>query len=1253
MKFRRRLRWTLVVCSGVLAVVLIAVAAGRWYLRREILSQLTAFNGAPVVVDRVELGFRRQAARGIQLFEGEPEGVGEGKGEGKQPPWLTASRAELELSVWEALRGQKVPRRITVEDVNVVLQFDDRGDLLTRLPMASDGRDWKLPAGVVDAVNASVEIRQRGRRALAVRSIGLQLKQQDATLQATGRVGDLLGAEWTFGGRIDVATQRATWESATKRLRIQSNDLAQLPFVPVESLPGVSFAAVTPVAISGRFAPGDDLHYQMELAPESFSVDVARADLRLTNGRGKIVAEDGVLSLTELQGDVFGGRVAIDGNFDFREMPGHGGARIGVENLGLERLPESWKFPTQAGGTFSGQGDFTLHITESGPRLEGTGDGSIVDATIFGLAAEPMGIHVTIDRASGGGEKSADAIDVAGQLRVDVAMEDVDVAEAARRADVDAVASLRGSPGRVSLSGSIVAPLESLSDPATYDAEGRFELAEAELSGVEVRTFRSPFDYSKGTLTVGPYAAEIAHGGRIGGRVEAGLDLAVPKVVATAQFERLSSQVVSEFISAAKENCSGAFSGRVEAAVDLDRWDDPRAWQASGQAETPRLEIGGITLSEVSTQLRLDGGKLNLSEFTARGADTRLEGRAVMEISEPFGFDGRLLVKGLDLAAAGQRARVELPVPVAGTADVLVAGRGTLAPLRWSAEGTAQSPELTVADVSARDVRGEWTLDADAFELKRVRARLLGGRAEVNATFPFAGDDGVQLLGSFQQFDPSLVLRKVVPGSEIAIAGSLSGTITAVHLEDPGKATGRIGIEGRLVDARGVAVEQISGELPFAGGAIGIDVAGRVFDGQVGFHGEARPDDTRPEKPLRIAGRLTVDNADLGQLAAIGGPRLRNLGGRARGEFDLQLTGPEFPLAGQGLLVLQDVDWDRNRVSDLAQCSIVVADNSLRLTRVFARVAGGTLTGDATLHLDRPGEGTFFVAANQVSLSKLPGAWRRSLGGTRGNVSGSFRGRTGQVWQGTGQVRMVNGNVAGVPIQSLRAPVDWTFLPRTRHVQARARVTSARVARGRVSGELRVRWSGRLDLSGNLKVVRADMRTLARAAPRLDDSLDGMVSCDVSFQGSSVRSVRNLSGAFSAELLQSRTMMLPVLQALTASLGFSSPSSETFSKTEARGRFSRGTLQIDRMTLESPDTHVYITGKMNHHGTLDFDVTADAKSLVTAGVVVGVFRPTDLLFRRLVFLHVGGSLRSPIVQPRVAEFVEQEIVRFFLPFVVP
>ena len=76
---------------------------------------------------------------------------------------------------------------------------------------------------------------------------------------------------------------------------------------------------------------------------------------------------------------------------------------------------------------------------------------------------------------------------------------------------------------------------------------------------------------------------------------------------------------------------------------------------------------------------------------------------------------------------------------------------------------------------------------------------------------------------------------------------------------------------------------------------------------------------------------------------------------------------------------------------------------------------------------------------------------------------------------------------------------------------------------------------------------------------------------------------------------------------------------------------------------------MWVDGRISYNGDLQLNVTADTGQVSAVNVAISLVNPIEFLRRRLIFLELTGSIDSPIVQPRVAEALAQEVVLFFLP----
>ncbi len=246
---------------------------------------------------------------------------------------------------------------------------------------------------------------------------------------------------------------------------------------------------------------------------------------------------------------------------------------------------------------------------------------------------------------------------------------------------------------------------------------------------------------------------------------------------------------------------------------------------------------------------------------------------------------------------------------------------------------------------------------------------------------------------------------------------------------------------------------------------------------------------------------------------------------------------------------------------------------------------------------------------------------------------------------------MSRGSFAGIPFGPVQAPVRWRMQPRSGHWDAKLFIQSARMASGTLTGNLDIGWNGALHFKGSAQAKDVDVQPVSRAVPLVNSLLGGRLTGDVAIESPNLRTRNDMSGSFRLKLKQSQTLLLPVMESLTTSLGLSSPGSVTFTDTTIVGHMRRGVVAVEEMTLVGPKARMWVDGQLGLGGAIDFNVTADTGGLSGLNLVAGAINPLELLRRRLIFLHLSGSIRNPIVQPRTEQFIAQELVLFFLPVI--
>ncbi len=291
----------------------------------------------------------------------------------------------------------------------------------------------------------------------------------------------------------------------------------------------------------------------------------------------------------------------------------------------------------------------------------------------------------------------------------------------------------------------------------------------------------------------------------------------------------------------------------------------------------------------------------------------------------------------------------------------------------------------------------------------------------------------------------------------------------------------------------------------------------------------------------------------------------------------------------------------------------------------------------------------FYVRGTDLSATSLLTFWPKAQRMVSGTVDAEFQGNLADRCQGKGTVQITRARIANVPVSRIHIPTAWTVWPKSGHGQARFGADVRFATNGRAKSIGQLAWGQRLSIKGSAEVDEMDLTGFRTAVPQFGPTLTGKLKGKTTFTGRNIRSWEDLSGSFSGSLIQSKTLLLPAMNAVSTSLGLPSPGAITFPDTKIQGTFGDGSLVIQQMSLEAPEARMWLDGRLAYTGRLDFNVTADTGQLSAVNLAFGLINPLELLRRRLIFLEVTGNIESPIVYPRTDEALAQEVVLFFLP----
>jgi hypothetical protein len=820
----------------VLAALVVGVKAylGSERLTHQVAARLESVVGCPVEVGSVDVGVGESALRTVALREAD--------GGAAHPPWATADEVRVDLSIWDLLRGETMPRRLTLIGAQVTLHLDDQGKLLTRLPRTTGGQE-RLPAIHLD--RGSVTIHQEGRPEMAVQGVTADVDTEGDHLTLTGTIADPVWGDWTAEGSAIPGKWSGQLTLATPGLHATPDLLERLPWVPAEVWQQVRTEGDTPVRFAFRFASeNDDFHWRIDLQPRNTTVSVQSIQLTVTQTQGRVEIDDKVVRLGDVRGQTAGGEVRTSADLDFRGKASRLEFKVHAAGLNVRQLPKSWSLPPQIEGKLDGDADLELTVIGGKIQTRGQGQGVIRDARVAGQPADPIRLRL---HAAGSGyqflSKHVPAVDPAGPwlalvlaqapperqpepffpawavnvltrklldwlpeipraanrlltwgpqptgpgkaaepryLEANLSLRDIDLAQFVKGLGVTLPFPVAG---RASFQVRAAFPIDTPRDPKTYRAEGSATATRLVLAGLEFEDVRARIAYRNGVLHLDELHGRVPGSsagapGAFEGRGQLQL-IPAGELTAGLTLDRIPLARVLSLVPGAAEQIAGDVSGGAQVRVPADRLREVEAWEAGGSATVPTLRAYGLALDRVGADFVLRKGTLSATNVRGNLEGTPISGSADLRLTGQFPFQGRIETRGADLAALERLTpEFRLPVAVAGRLDLSATAQGTLNPLALRTSGRVAADHLRVENFKVSELKFHWDSNPERLALKDLQGTLYSGNLTGSAVWPLKS--GGQGKGElrFQDVDVAALTRDV-PQIPVRLEGRASGAVEA------------------------------------------------------------------------------------------------------------------------------------------------------------------------------------------------------------------------------------------------------------------------------------------------------------------------------------------------------------------------------------------------------------------------------------------------------------------------------------------
>jgi translocation and assembly module TamB len=870
----------------VFLALLVVVAGVLWWLAwsylssqritAKVASRLQAAYGAPVQVQHAEIGVGGSSLQDVQLFESHASA--------QEPPWLVINNVQANIPFWALIKTGALPSRLTLNGVAITLRFDKDGRLLTRIPISGSKRET-LPDITIE--NGQITIQQIGHPDFVVTGVHVDVQDRNQLLALAATVSDPTCGHWTLDGSLNRKTDAGSATLKTPDVHFTQAKLERLPFVPQKIWKEVALRGNTAIDGTMRYDPETkQADYHITLQPRATEVCVPSIELCADHGQGRIVVQNGIITVADLQARAADGEIKATGKIDFQRSSLQLDFKVDASKLDLDKIPKSWGLPQFPGKPLlSGRADLQARVVDGKIRTSGSGQGRISGVRIPG-APESKPILLKLYPSERG-------------FRFGNPMPE---------------SGVRGNSARAATAFVAVALLAPAAPPPRQPpifSPARFAnwIGTGVIRGVDalVRTgtmfiARLP---KRRPAQAKPQAAPSY--------LEAQLGLDEVDVV----------QLIKGLRIPLPFPVSGRLSFNVQLAFPLNTPRDLKTYRLRGTASSPKLFVAGQELDSLRARVAYSDGVLKLEKLSGYNpAEPNQEkagsfqGTAELQIIPPGDLTARLKLAAIPLdhvlavflPTVAEQARGAF----SGEVEVQVPANRIRDPAAWLVSGTISSQRPELYGMALDDVALLLRAHQGQAVIQLTRGRLHGtpisASAELQLVQPYSFTANLSIrradLAALQHLSPALKPPVSINGHLDAVAeikGSLSPF--AFHISGHGAArdltvdrlkvgalTFRWQGDANRIRVRDLHARLYGGELtgsavlplrPTIAGSVDL----RIQDLDVGALSQALPN-----LPTRLEGRATGSLA--GTLSPVEGGRSREFTSK------LELQAPQLRVQG-------------------------------------------------------------------------------------------------------------------------------------------------------------------------------------------------------------------------------------------------------------------------------------------------------------------------------------------------------------------
>jgi hypothetical protein len=715
----------------------------------------------------------------------------------------------------------------------------------------------------------------------------------------------------------------------------------------------------------------------------------------------------------------------------------------------------------------------------------------------------------------------------------------------------------------------------------------------------------------------------------------------------------------------------GTATLRVLLRVPIENPNVPSAYRVSGTLSAPKFQIDDLLLENFTAKLRYADDVVTLEELSGRLASepsavgpmppATVIGTATIRTTGEYAFAGQLRIDGLDLGAVERLApAARPPIALAGRVALEGAFKGTLAPLAYTANGTATTAGLLVERFRLDRATAKWDANATRLRLTEVTAGLYQGELTGTAELPLAPTATGRVDLNLKGLDVGALLA-TLPAVGVPVKGQVDGpvqiTLPAADAQGQRDVTATLDLKAapKLIVQVGLGIpaKRVAGTAQVRAGKVSYDLNVDLPFGKLKVQ--------FPTEKAGPMGRVRLEAGDLARLWPQVGMQaaLGPLTGRVDGTL---VYSPETGI-GTGRVEVTNLRWGQTNFTGRLRADVLLNENELRIYHATGELAGGMIVGGQIAYrLKQPSRSYATLALERAPAERLlapfPG-WPDIL---QGPLDVRLRTRIGPELVGGADFSSNRVTLLGADVTDLRVPLDWDILPARSVARLNVRESAGQLAHGRLTGRAEINITPTVRLRSEIRFSEVELSEFVRYYSPTTQLGRGRMRGRIDLTSDDLRSVNDLRGTLAAQLREVQPFRLPVLQTLLQYMTFDL-SDEPFREGEAKATLANGIVRVQRINLTG-SRQMFIDGTVTLAGRLDLDTTISTgptgllptalvllrpRLSVLGPVPIGLIRDVSrLLANRTLQLHLGGTVRAPTVRLNPLPLLTEEAVRFFL-----